>query len=234
MLLTIIIVLSRFLFTVTSRTLQSCRQLSSHCKWLLSTAFSIIGLNKFFIISYQVKTHRRELCSKRPFSHSCETVVLSVRSPGTAGEGCVEPQPATKATGWPRTLSHSSKEVKWLFDAKIVAFWLMISLTVKRDSGISHPWWKTYENYSMTSVPIPEPHTHKEIAKIFCLYPQLQESTVPQLRTILRWQTWNLTLIGVQFALVLDTYTSCLSPEERHTHPLDPELLLRCCSFPPI
>lgn len=122
MLLTIIIVLSRFLFTVTSRTLQSCRQLSSHCKWLLSTAFSIIGLNKFFIISYQVKTHRRELCSKRPFSHSCETVVLSVRSPGTAGEGCVEPQPATKATGWPRTLSHSSKEVKWLFDAKIVAF----------------------------------------------------------------------------------------------------------------
>ena len=120
MLRMIIIVLSRFPFTVMSRTLQSFRQLSSHCKWWLSTAFSIIGLNKVFVISYQVKTHRRKLCSKRPFSHSCETVVLSVRRPGTAGEGCVEPQPATKALGWPKTLSHSPQEVKWPFDAKTV------------------------------------------------------------------------------------------------------------------
>lgn len=180
------------------------------------------------------KTHRRNFASKRPFSHSWAKLWSSqLEALGLLEKGCAEPQPATKATGWPRTLSHSSKEVNGFLMPKL---WPLVDDITDCEEGLVgfHHDGRHLENYSMTSVPIPEPHT-KKLQKYFAFIHSYRS---------LQFHSWglywgdkheNLTLIGVQFALVLDTYTSCLSfRRETHTHPLDPERLLRCCSSPPI
>lgn len=129
-----------------------------------------MGRNAFFIMSYEVKSHGKELCSKIPIPLRKEwsklkewpqnsNFLLEKGGPNwkkSLGSRRRAPEPQLeRPTGQARALLHPSQEVRCPSSQMVgTGCWYHSVSECWQVPAISHPWWKGSENCSMALVPI--------------------------------------------------------------------------------